>query len=132
MSTCAPSHPTPLRVHPYFAAALLIAAMLVSDAVLDRADPPFAARLALGLLPAAAAAYLVWTMVRYVRGLDELQRKIQAEALALAYTLVIVAAVAASHLHKAGVALPLEWEDGWGLLVFLYAVSYAVMARRYQ
>jgi hypothetical protein len=95
-------------------------------------QPSVAARLGLGLLPVAAALYLIWTMMRWVRTLDELQQKIQAESLALAYTGTILIAIALNFLHKAGFRLPLGWEDGLPILAVLYALSTVYTQRRYQ
>jgi len=118
--------------HPCFAMALMIGAMFVSVGAVRALRPPAAARLALGLLPVAAAAYVIWTMVRWVRTLDELQRKIQAESLALAYTAAILIAVALNFLDKAGFRLPLGWEDGLPILAVLYTASTLYTHRRYQ
>ena len=118
--------------HPYFAMALMVGAMFVSVGAVRALEPPAAARLVLGLLPVGAAAYLLWTMVRWVRTLDELQQKIQAESLALAYTGTILIAIALNFLHKAGFRLPLGWEDGLPILAVLYTVSTLYTQRRYQ
>jgi hypothetical protein len=123
--------PAPWR-HPYFAMVLMIGAMFVSVGAVRALQPPAAARLALGLLPVAAALYLIWTMVRWVRTLDELQQKIQAESLALAYTGTILVAIALNFLHKAGFRLPLGWEDGLPILAVLYTLSTLYTQRRYQ
>ena len=115
--------------HPYVAAAGMVACVVASSWALEawRERMPVAGRLAFGLLPMASAAYLIWTMARWIRDLDELQRKIQAEALSLAYTLAILLAVAFNYLHKAGFRLPLGWEDGMGMLVVLYASCSAIV-----
>jgi ABC-type polysaccharide/polyol phosphate export permease len=118
--------------HPYFAMVLLIGAMFVSVGMVRALQPSAAARLVLGLLPVAAASYLIWTMMRWVRTLDELQQKIQAESLALAYTGTILIAIALNFLHKAGFRLPLGWEDGLPILAVLYALSTVYTQRRYQ
>lgn len=120
--------------HPYVAAGVMVLCVIASSQALEmwRARMPVAGRLAFGLLPMASAAYLIWTMARWIRDLDELQRKIQAEALSLAYTLAILLAVAFNYLHKAGFRLPLGWEDGMGILVALYGVCSAVVSRRYR
>jgi len=124
--------PIPWYLHPYFATALLIAGMFAARAGLDALEPGTAGRLAFGLLPVLPAMFLIWSMARWIRGLDELQRKIQTDALALAYPMAILVAVTLNFLHKAGFDPPLGWEDGWAILVFLYAAATAVTARRYQ
>ncbi|HEX2202529.1 MAG TPA: hypothetical protein VHG91_04505 [Longimicrobium sp.] len=131
-SAACPRNP-PLLLHPYFATALMLAAAMATSALLEgMREAPVGARAAVALVPVLPAAYLVWTMARYIRGLDELQRKIQADSLALAYTAAILLAVALNYLGKAGVRLPLGWEDGWGLLVMLYAAAHALTLRRYR
>ena len=129
---CAAPARTPWWRHPYFAAALMIAGMFAADAGLEAFELSTAGRLAFGLLPVVPSAYLIWAMARWIRSLDELQRKIQMDALALAYTIAILVAVTLNFLHKAGFHPPLGWEDGWAILVFLYAGASAITARRYQ
>jgi len=128
---CAGERPALWR-HPYFAMVLMIAAMAGAVAVVRALEPSRGARLGLGVLPVAAAAYLLWTMVRWVRTMDELQRKIQAESLALAYSGAILVVIALSYLHKAGFHLPLGWEDALPALAALYALSTLYTTARYQ
>lgn len=122
----------PLLLHPYFAMGVMLASLFGVNALLEWLELPPAARLALGMVPVAASAYLVWTMARWTRGMDELQRKIMAEALSLAYTLALLLAAALSQVHRAGFRVPLGWEDGVPILVALYAGCYALATRRYQ
>lgn len=122
----------PLLLHPYFATGVMVASLFLVNGALERLELPPAARLALGMAPVAASAYLVWTMARWIRGMDELQRKIMAEALSLAYTLALLLAAALNQVHRAGFRVPLGWEDGVAILVALYACCYALTNRRYQ
>lgn len=120
-----------LLMHPYFAVAALGACALLTTLASRALALPRAGRLALGLVPVLAAAYVIRVMARWVRRLDELERRIVAESLALAYSGAMLLAVACNYLNKSGVRLPLGWEDGWMILMFLYVLAYTFTSRRY-
>ncbi|HEX5725715.1 MAG TPA: hypothetical protein VFX98_09645 [Longimicrobiaceae bacterium] len=121
-----------LMTHPYLATGALAACVLLTSLALEALTLPPAGRIAVGLVPVLAAAYVVRVMARWVRGLDELERKIVAESLALAYGAAILLAVGANYLDKIDIRVPLGWEDGWMILMFLYLAAYALTSRRYQ
>lgn len=71
-----------------FAAAMLAYALVltVSLHVLNQYSLSSSVRIAVALLPMLPAAAICWVVVRQIGRMDELQRKIQFEAVALAFT----------------------------------------------
>lgn len=122
----------PWYLHPYFAAFLSGTAAIVSSLILKRADPRGAARVAAALLAVPPTAFLVWTFARWIRGLDEMQHRIVFEAVAVAFVLSIVGAVAMEGLQNAGIATGFHWEHAWEGMVFFYAAAYTWTAWRYR
>ena len=123
---------TPASRHPYLAGAAAVLAMFASRWLGEALELDAAGRLAVGLLPVPAFAWLIWTMSRWAHGLDELQQKIAAEALAIAYGIALLLAATLNSLAKAGVRVPLGWEDGMPILVILYLACFFTVSRRYQ
>ena len=119
----------------WLALASGLAALVVyfaSRVLLERPDLP--ARLAVTLAPLPFFVFFLAAFVRLVRGMDELERRIQLEALALAYPAVLVLLMALGLLQLSGVALsPADWSfrHVWQIGVVLYAAGMAVAARRY-
>jgi hypothetical protein len=74
--------------------------------------------------------------VHMVRGMDELERRIQLEALAFAYPALLVLLMTLGLLELAGVAAsPADWSFRhlWqiGVVLVLYAAGMAIASRRY-
>jgi hypothetical protein len=124
--------PTPWYVHPYFAAALSAAGAILSSLILKRLEPAGALRIAVGLLAVPPSAFLVWTFVRWIRGLDELEHRIVFHAVSFAFVTATLAMIAMEGLEKAGVLPNVGWESAWEGMVFLYAIGYAWARRRYR
>jgi len=122
----------PWYVHPYFAAALSAGGTILSSLILKRLDPSGVLRIAAALLAVPPTAFLAWTFVRWIRGLDELQHRIVFEAVAAAFILSILAAVALEGLQRAGYVAGVRPEDGWVGMVALYGATYLWAARRYR
>jgi hypothetical protein len=92
-----------------------------------------------GQLAAAAVAVgaFVWFLtaeIRVIRNLDELQRRIQLEALAIAFPCAIVSIMALGFVER---IVPLSMHDlsyrhVWPYLSFFYFIGLATAQRRYQ
>jgi hypothetical protein len=130
-TACSSRVPTPWYVHPYFAALLSAAGAIASSLILKRADPHGAARVAAGLLAVPPSAFLVWTFVRWIRGLDELEHRIVFHAVSFAFVTAILLMIGLEGLEKASVLHDVGWESAWEGMVFLYALGYVVARRRY-
>jgi len=113
--------------------ALVAAAVMIVAARVSRGFPlGSAVRIGLALLQAAASALVIVSIVRGIRRLDELQQKIQLEALAFAFAGTGLLASSYGFLVNAG--LP---DIDWGTLVWpamtaLWAFGVLLASRRYR
>ena len=124
--------PIPWYVHPYFAALLSGSGAIVSSLILKHMEPAGALRVAVGLLAVPPAAFMVWTFVRWIRGLDELEHRIVSQAVAFAFVTALLGMIALEGLEKAGVLPNVGWESAWQGMVFLYVAGYLWARRRYR
>jgi hypothetical protein len=90
-------------------------------------------RLVTALLPVGPFALFLVALSRGIRQLDELERRIQLEALALAFPLTMLLLMALGLLE---LAIPLPREDWsyrhvWAMLPLFYFVGLALARRRY-
>lgn len=83
---------------------------------------------ALPLIPSASA---MWSAIRFFRGLDELQRRIQFEAMAFSFLGTCLISLNWGILERAGLPHPdVVWVT---LLLFaLYCIGIGIACRRYQ
>jgi hypothetical protein len=88
-------------------------------------------RLLFAVLPVIPALFAMWAAIRYVRGLDELQRRIQFEGLASSFLATCVIALTWALLQNAGLPhADIIWVAP--MLIFLWGVGACVAKRRYQ
>ena len=90
-------------------------------------------RVTIALAPVPAFAWFLREFVAAVSGMDELERRIQLEALAVAFPLTMVLVMTLGHLQ---VALPLAPEDWsyrhtWPLMYVFYLVGLTRARKRY-
>lgn len=120
---------------PQLVTAILAAGtLLVTARVLQAYELDLWPRILLGLAPAPFFALLLWAMVRGVRRLDELQRKIMLDSLAIGFAGGLVFTLLYDHLaERAGVGLP-EMDNSAlrALLVGVWIAAYAIAASRYR
>lgn len=117
---------------PPMAAYLVL--LWISTWLLKRVDEP-ALRALLALLPVAPIALAVRAIVRYIRDVDELQQRIELEAVSTATALVTVAYLGAGFLQLAKVIdVPSGAAMIWvfPLVCLVYGVAMAVVVRRYR
>jgi hypothetical protein len=91
-------------------------------------------RVVAAALPVGPFALFLFALSRAIRGLDELERRIQLEALALAFPLTMLLLMA---LGLFELAMPLSRDDWsyrhvWAMLPVLYATGLALARRRYS
>jgi hypothetical protein len=85
----------------------------------------------IALLPVLPTLFVPMSVVRYLREIDELQRKIQLEALAFAFTGTALTTLSYGFLENAG--LPdLSWVWVWPLMALLWVVGLVVAKKRYS
>jgi hypothetical protein len=88
-------------------------------------------RYLVGLLPVVPSALAVWAVIRFFRGLDELQRRIQFEGLAFSFLATCLITLTWGFLQNAGLPhADVIWVTP--LLVMLWGVGICVASRRYQ
>ncbi len=91
-------------------------------------------RIAVALAPVPLFAWFVYAFVRFVAQADELQRRIQMEALAIAYPSAIVLFMTLGLLDIA-IGLPYEnfgLKHLWTFMPMVYFVGLAIATRRYK
>ena len=119
--------PTPITV------ALLVAATdIVTSLLLARKELGQPTRVAIALLPIPANVWLIAIILRTLRGLDEFLKRIQFEAVAVAFLTTGLAALTYGQLQAAQVVGPLNVGLIWGFMLVSYVLGYAVAARHYR
>jgi hypothetical protein len=87
-------------------------------------------RFLLAVLPVVPAAFAMWAAIRYFRGLDELQRRIQFEGLAFSFLATCLIALSWGFLQNAGLPhADVIWVAP--LLIGLWGVGTCVAKLRY-
>lgn len=119
------------------ASSLLAAATLIAaSAALKYLDLNGPLRLLVALLPVPAYVFFLLTQVNTVRRMDELQQRIQLEALVVAFPTTFVGILTTWLIYKAGFLPGLKFSSAVTfflvLMIFLYVLGRALAARRYQ
>ncbi len=125
-----------IRLNSWLAVAT---AIFIVDRILSLRHPEWsvAARATLALAPLVPGMLYIRSCVRFVDGLDELQRRIQLEAWLFAVMGTVLVGTAISALNAAGVHLG-ELERGLGmgraylLTFFFWLVGSAIANRRFK
>ena len=119
--------PTPVTV------ALLVAATdIVTSLLLARMELGQTARVAIALLPIPANVWLIVITLGSLRRLDEFLKRIQFEAVAVAFLTTGMAALTYGQLQTAEVVGPLNGGTIWAFMLVSYVLGYAVAARYYR
>ena len=119
--------PTPVTV------ALLVAATdIVTSLLLARMELGQTARVAIALLPIPANVWLIAIILRTLRRLDEFLKRIQFEAVAVAFLTTGMAAVTYGQLQTAQVVGPLNVGTIWAFMLVSYVLGYVIAARHYR
>lgn len=108
--------------------------LFVSMLLLRSVEAP-ALRALIALLPVAPIALVLRAMVHFIRGVDELQQRIEFEAVCIAAALVSFAYMTAGFLQAARVIdVPASAAMLWvfPLVCGTYGIAKAVIARRYR
>lgn len=115
------------------AGTLLLVLFFAARALLELNTLPTSLRVAIALAPIPAFIWFLWAFIRMVREADELERRIQLEALGLAFPLTLVLIMTLGLLQ---IAIPLPPED-WSyrhilpLLYVFYLFGLTLARRRY-
>lgn len=94
-------------------------------------------RAAVALSPLLPSLFYVGSVMRWIRGMDELQRRIQLESCLFATVGTIFVVTAVSLLQANGVPLPrlqngMGWEGTFASIICLYILGSIIVNRRYQ
>ena len=103
-------------------------------AVLENPDLTAGLKVAAALIPVPIFALFLVLFIRLIRTMDELERRIQLESLAIAYPLAVLLLMTLGLLQRA-VDLPFQdWSYAhvWVYVVMFYVLSIPFVARRYQ
>ena len=108
-----------------------VASFAALSVALERVALSPAAGWAAAMVNAALGVAVVWSYVRFLRSADELERKIQVEALALGFGAGAVGMLAYRLLERAGAAPALDVADGLLVMLAGYAAGIIAARRRY-
>ena len=113
--------------------AVFVVAYFGARGGIETVEPGSTAALLFALLPVPAFAGLIWGYVRMVRGMDELERRIQLEALAIAFPIALLVVFTAGLLDLAGFHGEQNWDLPrlWPLMLLPYWGGIALARRRY-
>ena len=123
------------RTFCFVTTVLFAASYAAAMAVLKTVEMPTAgARIAVALLPFPFFVAFLIAEIRLLRRVDELERKIQLEALAVAFPAAMLMMMALGLLERAVVLNPADWSyrHTWFFLPFFYFVGLGVARRRYR
>lgn len=91
-------------------------------------------RAAVALAPLLPASLYVLGVVRWIRGLDEMQRRIQSEAVSFVVAVMGFSMMAVDLLQAAGYLRTFHWgcEFAYAVTFLLWMVGCAISTRRYS
>jgi len=119
--------------HLLLASALLAAIVDVAAAlILARAEFALAGRMVAALLPVPVNVAVLVLMVKSIRRLDEFQRRVHFEAVAVAFISTGLAVLLCGYLQKADIVGPVNVGLVWVPMAVFYCVGYLVAARYYK
>ena len=131
-TTDSPSHPeSPLRL--LVSALTFMLAYIAAVAAQEIFTLDRLAGMAVSLLPAAGLLFFILEEVKMIRRLDELQRRIQLEALAVGFPLTMLILMTLGFLQRVDL-LPHALStirDVWIVLPVAYGIGLLVARRRY-
>ena len=112
---------------------LFVVTYMIARGLLETVTTP-AVRVAAALLPIPPFTLWLILMVRGARELDELQRRIQLEALAVAFPLTLILLLTLGLLEIAIELNPDDWSfrHVWAMLPVFYFTGLALAKRRYE
>lgn len=118
----------------FIAAVLFVLAYFTARMVLNQPEAGPALRIVFALLPVVPFIWMLWTIIKSIRALDELEQRIQLEALAVAYPLVLVFLMTLGLLEIA-IDLPpqdFSYRHVWAMLPLFYFIGLLMARRRYR
>jgi hypothetical protein len=111
--------------------AAYVTVLMLSITIQIHAPPAAAWRPAIVLLPMLPAATVCWVVLRQLHRMDELQRRLQFEALAFAFAGTALMTFSYGFLEGAGCPR-LSMFTVWPLMAVLWIIGLLINQRRYQ
>ena len=116
-----------------FPSLLAAATILICAFALKNFELPVIAKIFIALFPAIPTVVLLFMMGKEIMGMDELQRKIQVEGLALAFGGTCFVTLVYGMLQIANLGLPnISSLYVYVLMVLLYAIGTFISGLRYR
>lgn len=113
-------------------AVFAASALLTSSWLLRNFEFGAAAGVAVALLPVLPWTAFLLAQVYTLSHLDELQRRIQLDAVAMAFAGAVVLVMTVERVQKAGFWLGVDATDFWVWMIMLYVPAYLVARLRYR
>ncbi|MBA3913997.1 MAG: hypothetical protein H0X25_09135 [Acidobacteriales bacterium] len=109
----------------------LYVAVLAFSLHLLKNNPPSPWKYLIAIAPVLPVLWVPVAVVRFLREVDELQRKIQIEAIAFGFTFSAVLTLGYGFLQNVG--LPqLNWTLVWPLMAISWIIGLGISSRRYR
>ena len=120
--------------HGGWASVLFVLSYFVARFILEHHDLTDSVRVLAALLPVGPFAWMLWEIIKGIRKMDELEQRIQLEALAIAFPLSLILMMTLGLLE---LALELSKDDFsyrhvWAMLPVLYFAGLTFARRRYS
>lgn len=133
MSAKSVATPTPLLARPVVWGVAWFAAWIGARIVLENPSVPAWARVAAALAPTPIAGMALLAIIRGARELDELERRIQLEALAFAFVLAVLLIMTLGLMELAVTLNRDDWSyrHVWAMLPPMYFAGLVLARRRY-
>jgi hypothetical protein len=125
---CSKNRYTAFALAAGFAAAIL---GVIADVMLRGHHYSWPVTVLIALLPVPAYFWLVFSIIQGVRAMDEMQRRIQLEAVAMGVVGTTLVSITYGWLQKAG-APPVNWAFVPIVTLVWYMIGYFIGARHYR
>ena len=115
-------------------AVLWILTYFVARGVLEAADLSSTTRIVVALIPAIPFAFFLWLFITNIGQMDEMERKIQLEAMAFAFPMAVLLLMVLGLLQLAMPLSPDDWSyrHVWSFLPIFYFAGVALVWRKYK
>ena len=115
-------------------AVLWILTYFVARGVLEAADLSSTTRIVVALIPAIPFAFFLWLFITNIGQMDEMERKIQLEAMAFAFPMAVLLLMVLGLLQLAMPLSPDDWSyrHVWSFLPIFYFAGVALAWRKYK
>lgn len=119
---------------PLLAVAVFLVLYFLARLVLKQPDLAQPLRVTVALLPIPVFALFLFSFIRGLKDLDELERRIQLEALVIAFPLAILLIMTLGLLELAVPLSPENWSYRhiWPFLTMFYFIGLAIARKRYE